>query len=320
MLKTESMDDDTGRTRGLTGIRLVDSLSIILPSHAMPFQSKQVSRLWKCWPAGSLLLWSDHQLCHAIKGEFLSVYKQVLTGKNWLEQLDKIHDLWGDPLQSEAFFPHSAALRCPVSLWKDTGLQIHMKWHKSIWKIVYEIPKRMLYLQAEKSESFFVRACEVMSNTLILRTWVHSTSAGRKQHWLSGSETFRFTVSCIVFCDHLQFMLSGFCTDSVQVTWRRFTSVSGLNRPASNTPGKLSSWQHEVSVLARVQGWLKSCLVYGSEENECKPVRLELFIWSECVEQLQNSPCCKIKLIPVCVCSSNEGYLSWEQIPYGASQ
>lgn len=88
MLETELIDDDTGRTLGLTGIRLVNSVRIILPSHAMPFQSKQVSFLWKCWPVGSLPLWSDHQLCHAIKGEFLSVYKQVLTGKNLLEQLD----------------------------------------------------------------------------------------------------------------------------------------------------------------------------------------------------------------------------------------
>lgn len=153
-----------------------------------------------------------------------------------------------------------------------------------------------------------------------LRTWVHSMSAGKKQHWLSESDVFRFTVSCIVFCDNLWLMFSGFCIYSVQITGRRFTSVSGLNCAASKVPGKLSSWQHEVSVLARVQGWLKSCLVYGSEENDCKPVRMELFIWSKCVEQLQNSLCCKIELIPVCACYSNEGYLSWEQIPYGASQ
>lgn len=135
MLKTESMDDDTGRTLGLTGIRLVNSVRIILPSHAMLFQSKQVSCLWKCWPAGSLPLWSDHQLCHAIKGEFLSVYKQVLTGKNWLEQLDQIHDLWGDPLQSEAFFPHSTALRCPVSFRKEYRATRTYKLAHSILKL-----------------------------------------------------------------------------------------------------------------------------------------------------------------------------------------
>lgn len=81
---------------------------IILPSHAMLFQAKQVSCLRECWPTGTLPLWSDHQLRHAIKGEFLSVYKQVLTGNNRLGRLDEIHDLWGDLPQPEAFFPHSA--------------------------------------------------------------------------------------------------------------------------------------------------------------------------------------------------------------------
>lgn len=309
------MDDDTGRSRCLTGIRLVDSVSIILPSHAMPFQSKQVSCLWKCWPAGSLPLWSDHQLCHAIKGEFLSVYKQVLTGKNWLQQLDETHDLWGDPLQSEAFFPHSATLRCPVSFHKEYRATHKVQKHP---EILCEIPKRMFFQQAKRGVSHSLS--ELVRIWATLRTWVHSMSAGKKQHWLSESDVFRVTVSCIVFCDHLWLMFSWFCIYSVQVTGRRFTSVSGLNRAASKVPGKLSSWQHEVSVLARAQGWLESCLVYGSEENDCKPVRMELFIWSKCVEQLQNSLCCKIELIPVCACSSNEGYLSWEQIPYGASQ
>lgn len=207
-------------------------------------------------------------------------------------------------LLSDALYPST----------KNTGLHIKCK---SILKF-YVKYQRGCFSSRQRRVSHSLS--ELVRIWATLRTWVHSMSAGKKQHWLSESDVFRVTVSCIVFCDHLWLMFSWFCIYSVQVTGRRFTSVSGLNRAASKVPGKLSSWQHEVSVLARAQGWLESCLVYGSEENDCKPVRMELFIWSKCVEQLQKSLCCKIELIPVCACSSNEGYLSWEQIPYGASQ
>lgn len=52
---------------------------IIPPSHAIQSQSKQYSCLWECWVGGSLTLWSDHSPCHALKGCFGAVCKQVFS-------------------------------------------------------------------------------------------------------------------------------------------------------------------------------------------------------------------------------------------------
>lgn len=105
----------------------------------MLFQSKQVSCLRECWPTGILPLWSDHRLHHAIKGEFLSVYKQVLTGNNRFGRLDQIHDLWGDLPQFETFFPHSALLKMlPMPKFCTQVLHIHANWHKASWNYTWE--------------------------------------------------------------------------------------------------------------------------------------------------------------------------------------
>lgn len=57
---------------------------IIPPSHAIQFQSKQLLCLRECWVVGTHRLWSDQQMGHAIKREFGSVCKQVLTENDCL--------------------------------------------------------------------------------------------------------------------------------------------------------------------------------------------------------------------------------------------
>ena len=49
---------------------------IIPPSHATQSQSKQ---LRESWVGGSLLLWSNREPCHALKGGLGSLYKQVFS-------------------------------------------------------------------------------------------------------------------------------------------------------------------------------------------------------------------------------------------------
>lgn len=116
-----------------------------LPSHAMPFQSKQVSCLWECWHPGNLLLWSHHQLFHAIKGSFFSVYKQILTGNKWLKWLDEIHDPWADLLQSETFFLCCPRMIILYPFYKNIGPHIGIKWHKALWT----------YMRNTKEDVFF---------------------------------------------------------------------------------------------------------------------------------------------------------------------
>lgn len=73
MMKMQPMDDCTGLMTGwLDGTLFywnqISAVSeIIPPSHAIHFQSKQLLCLQECWVVGTLRLWSDHHLCHAIK-------------------------------------------------------------------------------------------------------------------------------------------------------------------------------------------------------------------------------------------------------------
>lgn len=113
---------------------------------------------------------------------------------------------------------------------------------------------------------------------------------------IDSGEVWRFYVGCELYCVlwsfivHILKVLRRFlvpwrspgglvsqCRVQVetQVTWSRFTSVSGLHPASRNTPGKRlrSSWHHEVIIL----GWLKLCLVYGHEK---KKKNMSLSGWS----------------------------------------
>lgn len=166
----------------------------------MLFQSKQVSCLWECWLTGMLPLWSDHRLRHAIKGEFLSVYKQVLTGNNQFRRLDEIHDLWQDPPLRHSF----PGQTLPGHMfYKDKVLHIHVKWHKASWNY-------KLKYQGGCFSCRHIRVSHALS--VLVRIWATPWSSEPGSQRVCCQETaltqwkcdvFMFTVNSFVFCDHL---------------------------------------------------------------------------------------------------------------------